>query len=98
MADELKSLVERAVVVLAQLGDRGGNEFIKDRLLSHAYSVHARGRLLLRGIDRETYRTYCQLFSNAFPEKYIWNHWNAYVLDQFHRCVGILEMVAEVGT
>jgi len=97
MANQLEQLVSAAESTLRTLQNADRNEFVKNPILSEVYSIHAHGRLLLRGIDRDIYRTYCDLFSKSIPDHYAWTTWNAYLLDQFQRCVGILKMVQKAG-
>jgi hypothetical protein len=96
----LSALVSEAEATLQKLTDLDREQFVNSRLLTTVYRIHAHGRVLLRGIDRETYRTYCELFSASPAQQsraYAWPEWNAYILDQFNRCIGILAMVDQAG-
>lgn len=98
MATDLEVLIARAEGVLRQVTSGERRELIKATVLSDIYEIHATGRLLLRGIDRRTYDSYSALFAASPGSTYAWDVWNAYVIDQFQRCISVLRTVSRVGS
>lgn len=85
-------------------GDKLLSEFIilekdvvRGELVTKIHSLHVKGRFILRKIDKQIFKEYCDLFSITFSEKFSWVAWNWYMRTQLEKCMGIFRAINETN-
>ena len=66
----ITTLVAEAKALLKRMADQKRNSaFSEEHWFFDVYRVHTTGRLLIRGIDRETYRETYRVYANLFLKR-----------------------------
>jgi predicted nucleotide-binding protein len=87
--NSLDALIEEGKLLLSEVTKEDEISTLKGDLISRIKSLHTKGRIHLRKIDKILFKEYSELFSKTYSTE-SWDSWNTYIRTELEKCIGIL--------